>query len=162
MEKQYRVKNAQCFNPYSVLPILKDLTDKHQMLSKINEISKVYEENKQLLKLKNDSSTSLNLFNSNIAEEIINDIQKFEEQKRNQQIKSMFDSEKACSSSTSKGTHKKTQLYVNLYVIIINIFMICFLYCCFFRLYYILLFLNYIILCFNILEKELPNVKCDH
>lgn len=114
MEKQYRVKNAQCFNPYSVLPILKDLTDKHQMLSKINEISKVYEENKQLLKLKNDSGTSLNLFNSNIAEEIINDIQKFEEQKRNQQIKSMFDSEKACSSSTSKGTHKKTQLYVNL------------------------------------------------
>lgn len=84
------------------------------MLSKINEISKVYEENKQLLKLKNDSGTSLNLFNSNIAEEIVNDIQKFEEQKRNQQIKSMFDSEKACSSSTSKETHKKTQLYVNL------------------------------------------------
>ncbi|OAD55313.1 snRNA-activating protein complex subunit 1, partial [Eufriesea mexicana] len=110
LEKYYRVKNTKCFNPYSVLPTLKDLTDKHQILSKISEISKAYEEKKQALKLENESGTSLKFFNSSIAEDIINNIQEFEEQRRNQHIKSMFSSKKACSSSVSKETQKKSEL----------------------------------------------------
>ncbi|KOC68573.1 snRNA-activating protein complex subunit 1 [Habropoda laboriosa] len=110
LEKHYRMKNAQCFNPYSVLPTLKDLSDKHQMLSKIDVLSKAYEEKKQLLLLKNKSNSSLNLFNTNIAKEIVNDIREFEEQRRNQQIKNVLDHEKTCSASTSKGECKKSQL----------------------------------------------------
>ncbi|CAK9833541.1 snRNA-activating protein complex subunit 1 [Anthophora retusa] len=109
LEKHYRVKNAHCFNPYSVLPTLKDLSDKHQMLSKIDALSKAYEEKKQSL-LKNNSNTSLNLFNTNIAKEIVNDIREFEEQRRNQQIKNVLDQEKACGASTSKEECKKSKL----------------------------------------------------
>lgn len=47
LEKHYRAKEPQSFNPYSVLPTLKDLTDKHPMLSKINELSRAYEEKKK-------------------------------------------------------------------------------------------------------------------
>ncbi|CAL7933367.1 unnamed protein product [Xylocopa violacea] len=106
LEKHYRVKNTKCFNPYSVMPTLKDLTDKHQMLPNINELSKAYEDMKRTLKLQNESDTGLQLFNSNIAEEIISGIREFEEQRRNLQVKTVLDSEKA---STSKE-HKKSKL----------------------------------------------------
>ncbi|XP_076763734.1 proximal sequence element A Pbp45 [Xylocopa sonorina] len=103
LEKHYRIKNTKCFNPYSVLPTLKDLTDKNQMMSSIDDLSKAYEDMKRTLKLKNESDTSLKLFNSNIAEEIINDIREFEERRRNMQIKAMLESERASVASTSKG-----------------------------------------------------------
>lgn len=112
MEKPYIVKNSQCFNPYSILPTLKDLSDKNQILSKINELSKAYEQKKEASKLINLSDASLKLFNSNIAQEIINDIQEFEEQRRDQQ-KNTIDFEKP-SCSTLKGQssneHTKFQL----------------------------------------------------
>lgn len=116
MEKPYIVKNSQCFNPYSILPTLKDLSDKNQILSKINELSKAYEQKKEASKFINLSDASLKLFNSNIAQEIINDIQEFEEQRRDQQ-KNTIDFEKP-SCSTLKGQssneHTKLQLYVHL------------------------------------------------
>ncbi|XP_076627852.1 proximal sequence element A Pbp45 [Colletes latitarsis] len=108
LEKHYRAKDSQSFNPYSILPTLKDLTDKHPMLSQIDELSKVYEEKKQALISKNNSTASLNLFKADIAEEIINDIRNFEEQRKNQQMRNMYGSERSCSASTSKGGHKKS------------------------------------------------------
>ncbi|XP_031832993.1 proximal sequence element A Pbp45 [Nomia melanderi] len=103
LEKHYRKKESHSFNPYSVISTLKDLTDKHQILSKIDELSKVYEEKKQILMSKTESATSLNMFNPNIAGEIINDIREFEEERRNQQMQSAFSS----NASTSKGEPRK-------------------------------------------------------
>ncbi|XP_053981352.1 snRNA-activating protein complex subunit 1 [Hylaeus volcanicus] len=108
LEKQYRIKESQSFNPYSVLPTLKDLTDKHPMLSKIDELSKAYEKKKQALVSQSKSTVSLNLFKADIAEEIINDIQDFEEQKRNNQMKNAYGNEKTSSASTSKEEYKKS------------------------------------------------------
>ncbi|XP_076680498.1 proximal sequence element A Pbp45 [Andrena cerasifolii] len=110
LEKHYRTKEAQCFNPYSVLPSVKDLTDKDQLLSKISELSKIYEKDKQTLISENMSEASLNLFDPNIAEEIINDIQNFEEQRRLQYMKIGFGHGKASNASTSKVELKPSQL----------------------------------------------------
>ncbi|KZC05752.1 PREDICTED: snRNA-activating protein complex subunit 1 [Dufourea novaeangliae] len=105
LEKHYRTKESQVsFNPYSVLPALKDLTDKHQMLSEIDALCKSYEEKKQKLVATNKSSNSLNLFDANIAAEIINDIREFEEQRRNQQTQN------SSAASTSRGEYKKKSI----------------------------------------------------
>ncbi|XP_034180111.1 proximal sequence element A Pbp45 [Osmia lignaria lignaria] len=106
LEKHYRVKNAQCFNPYSVLSSLKDLTEKGQVLSKISELSKIYESKKQALICRSNADGSLKLFNANIAEEIVGDIQALEEQRKRQQIKNEIDKEQIYPS-TSKEEHKK-------------------------------------------------------
>lgn len=113
MEKHYRAEDVQHFNPYSELPVLKDLTDKHQVLSMISELSKAYEETKQKVSSKHKSNTSLDLFGANIAEEIINDIQNFEEERRNQQMKISFGSGKISDASTSTGG-RSSMLYVNI------------------------------------------------
>lgn len=93
---------------------MKDLTDKDQLLSKISELSKIYEKSKQTLISENKSEASLNLFDPNIAEEIIDDIQNFEEQRRLQYMKIGFGYDKTSNASTSKVEHKPSQLYVNL------------------------------------------------
>lgn len=114
MEKPYTVKNTQYFNSYSILPTLRNLSEKNQLLSKIDEFSKAYEQKKEESKLINSLDTSLKLFNSNIAQEIINDIQEFEEQRRNKQ-KSITDFEKPCCSTSKEQSlkeHKKFYLYV--------------------------------------------------
>ncbi|KOX79544.1 snRNA-activating protein complex subunit 1 [Melipona quadrifasciata] len=112
MEKPYTVKNTQYFNSYSILPTLRNLSEKNQLLSKIDELSKAYEQKKEESKLINPLDTSLKLFNSNIAQEIINDIQEFEEQRRNKQ-KSITDFEKPCCSTSKEQSlkeHKKFHL----------------------------------------------------
>lgn len=80
------------------------------MLSKIDELSKTYEEEKKLLPMNDQLNESLRLFNSNIAEEIVNDIREYEEQKRKQQAKNISDLEKLSTASTSKVEHKKSHL----------------------------------------------------
>nr|XP_033336266.1 snRNA-activating protein complex subunit 1-like [Megalopta genalis] len=103
LEKHYRTKEMQSFNPHSVLPALKDMTDNQQVLSKISELSKAYEEKKQTLISKIKSHDSLNLFTANIAEEITNDIREFEEARKTQQLQSGSN----CGASTSKVELKK-------------------------------------------------------
>lgn len=106
LEKHYRIKNAQCFNPYSILSTLKDLAEKQQTLSKINDLSELYEQRKQALIFKNNSGTALKLFDANIAQEIIGDIHALEEQRKKQQMKNEVGKEQTYAS-TSKDEHKK-------------------------------------------------------
>ncbi|XP_017884438.1 snRNA-activating protein complex subunit 1-like isoform X4 [Ceratina calcarata] len=111
LEKHYRRKNLKCFNPYSMLPRLKDLTDKNQILADIDELSKTYEKMKEELRHRDDESTiGLNLYNSNIVEEITNDIREFEEERRSRQTKTVIDTEKTAVASTSKAGLKRVRI----------------------------------------------------
>ncbi|XP_076655426.1 proximal sequence element A Pbp45 isoform X2 [Halictus rubicundus] len=106
LEKHYRTKEMQSFNPYSVMPILKDMTDNQQIISKIKKLSKAYEEQKQVLISNTKTNTSLKLFNGDIAEEIINDIRDFEEDRKNQQVQSSYN----CGASTSREFKKRPNI----------------------------------------------------
>lgn len=104
LERHYRKKNLNCFNPYSILPRLKDLIDENQILAEVDALSKAYEEMKETLRGEGDESMkNFNFFESNIAEEITNDIRKFEEERRTQQLETVDDLENTDVASTSKG-----------------------------------------------------------
>ncbi|XP_078034468.1 proximal sequence element A Pbp45 [Augochlora pura] len=103
LEKYYRTKDCMYSHSHSVLPAIKDMIDSQQVLSKISELSKAYGEQKQTIISKIKLHDNLNLFNTNIAEEISNDIIEFEGARKIRQLQSIFN----CGASTSKAGLKK-------------------------------------------------------
>lgn len=114
LERHFRVRERQCFNPYSILPAMKDLVEDHEVLTSINELSKAYEKKKAALIEKGKSSTSLNLYNTDFAEEIARDVRAFEEQRKNKHSKNNVQDKKTNHPSTSReGLRRKPQMKSN-------------------------------------------------
>ncbi|XP_035723102.1 snRNA-activating protein complex subunit 1-like isoform X2 [Vespa mandarinia] len=76
-EKCFRKRYYYNNNPYSVLSSIKNMGEKDQIFEKINKLSKTYHQKKCEAIGSNTDNCSLNLFNSNFATEIINDIHTF-------------------------------------------------------------------------------------
>lgn len=106
LEKHFRMKERQCFNPYSVLPVLKDLTSEQHVLPEIASLSKLYKEKKSALMAKMKSN-SLNLYDTDIAETIVKDIQTFEEHRKDEQARRGAGCDKQFAASTSKEDSDK-------------------------------------------------------
>ncbi|KAG7210405.1 hypothetical protein KM043_011937 [Ampulex compressa] len=112
LEKYLRTKERQIFNPYSVLPAIKDLTEQDDLLTKIDELSKLYKEKKSSMMSNKKGNPSLQLYNTNFSEEIIKDIQAFDKERREERKKHASNLEKKLSSSSKGAVAKRVQLPV--------------------------------------------------
>ncbi|XP_012274120.1 snRNA-activating protein complex subunit 1 [Orussus abietinus] len=82
LEKDHHLKDYKHKKTHSVLPAIKALTESHELLERMDKLSKVYQQKKCALSNDTKPERGLDLYNENIGETIIKDINTFEEEIR--------------------------------------------------------------------------------
>ncbi|XP_029178074.1 snRNA-activating protein complex subunit 1 isoform X2 [Nylanderia fulva] len=89
----------------NLMPEIKDLTAPGKLLSSIGRLSKIYEEKKRLL-YDAEGDSSLQLYDANMADDIVNNIRIMQSESR-LFAKSNTDPEPSCSKSTASSSNSE-------------------------------------------------------
>lgn len=107
IEKHYQKKQEQPKLNVNLMPEIKDLAEPGKLLSTISQFSKIYETKKRVL-CDEKGDSSLQLYNANIADDIINKIRAMQSDSRTF-AKSNMNLGPSCSKLTVSSSNSETQ-----------------------------------------------------
>lgn len=81
IEKHFQKKKEEATPDYNILPEIKELAAPGKLLSTINDLSKMYEDKKRII-LSKKAISSVQLYDANIADGIINGIRAMQSENR--------------------------------------------------------------------------------
>lgn len=103
------MREKQPVNYYSLLPTVKDMAEPGEVLSKIENLSKLYHQAKCRMSDSNEPLRSLRMYDTKIAEELIRDIKNSDDHRQNPPSRKNEDDKSGKEGSARKGVSKNVQ-----------------------------------------------------